>query len=295
MLTPAVERWQSEGTFEEVAGRRLFVMRRAGSGPRAVLLHGFPSSSFDWAPLLRARPEWEALTLDFLGFGLSDKPADHVYSLAWQADAVEELVRRAGPEPVVIVAHDMGTSVATELLARDLRGELTITLSAVLLFNGSILLDRASPTIGQRLLRSRGGAFFARMTSGVSFRAQFGRVFSKAHPLTRADAADHWSLVSNHDGHRLGHKLVHYMDERDRLTDRWHGAVRDWPGELSLAWGLLDPVATTAVLDGLRELRPGVPVTELPDLAHYPQLEAPERIAAVVDGVLARVAPAPAS
>jgi pimeloyl-ACP methyl ester carboxylesterase len=81
------------------------------------------------------------------------------------------------------------------------------------------------------------------------------------------------------------------MDERDRLTDRWHGAVRDWPGDLSLAWGLLDPVATTAVLDGLRELRPGVPVTELPDLAHYPQLEAPERIAVVVDGVRARVAP----
>lgn len=290
MLTPAVERWQSEGGFEEVAGRRLFVRRSSGRGPRAVLLHGFPSSSFDWAPLLRARPDWEVLTFDFLGFGLSDKPADHVYSLAWQADAVEELVRRAGPEPVVIVAHDMGTSVATELLARDLRGELGIEIAAVLLFNGSILLDRASPTIGQRLLRSRGGAFFARMTSGVSFRAQFGRVFSEAHPLTRADAADHWSLVSNRGGQRIGHLLVHYMDERDRLTDRWHGAVRDWPGDLSLAWGLLDPVATTAVLDGLRELRPGVPVTELPDLAHYPQLEAPERIAAVVDGVLARVA-----
>ena len=290
MLTPDVERWRAAGAFEEVAGRRLFVRRRRGSGPRIVLLHGFPSSSFDWAPLLAARSDWEVLTFDFLGFGLSDKPADHVYSLSWQADAVEHLVRRTGDEPVVLVAHDMGTSVVTELLARDLRGELTIGLSAVLLFNGSILLDRASPTIGQRLLRSRGGAVFARLTSETSFRTQFGRVFSKAHPLTRADAADHWSLVSHSGGHRIGHRLIHYMDERDRLTDRWHGAVRDWPGDLSLAWGLLDPVASTAVLDGLRELRPGVPVTELPDLGHYPQLEVPERIAVVVDGVRARVA-----
>ena len=289
VLTPAVQRWRDAGAFEEVAGRRLFVRRRPGTGPRVVLLHGFPSSSFDWAPLLAARPDWEVLAFDFLGFGLSDKPADHVYSLAWQADATEQLVRRAGREPVVLVAHDMGTSVATELLARSLRGELTIGLAAVLLFNGSILLDRASPTVGQRLLRSRGGALFARLSSERIFRAQFGQVFSAAHPLTREQAADHWSLISNQGGHRLGHRLVHYMDERDRLTDRWHGAVRDWPGDLSLAWGLLDPVATTAVLDGLRELRPGVPVTELPDLGHYPQLEDPERIAAVVDGVLARV------
>ena len=293
MLTAAVERWREQGAFEAVAGRRLFVLRRGGSGPRVVLLHGFPSSSFDFAPLLDERPDWDVLTFDFLGFGLSDKPRGHVYSLSWQADAVEELVRRGGPGPVVIVAHDMGTSVATELLARDLRGALTIDVRAVLLFNGSILLDRASPTIGQKLLRSRAGGVFARLTSEASFRAQFGRVFAPAQPLTRADAADHWSLISNHDGHRIGHKLIHYMDERDRLTDRWHGAVRDWPGDLSLAWGLLDPVATTAVLDGLRELRPGVPVTELPELGHYPQLEAPSRIADVVDVVRARVAALP--
>lgn len=290
MLTANAERWSREGTFEQVAGRRLFVRRRPGSGPRVVLLHGFPSSSFDWEPLLRARPDWDVLTFDFLGFGLSEKPADHVYTLGWQADAVEDLVLRSGTRPVVLVAHDMGTSVATELLARDLRGDLGFQAAAVLLFNGSILLDRASPTIGQRLLRSAGGAFFSRMSTAASFRAQFGRVFSKAHPLTREDAADHWSLVSHDDGHRIGHLLVHYMDERERLTDRWHGAVRDWPGDLSLAWGMLDPVATSAVLDGLRELRPGVPVTELDGLGHYPQLEAPERIAAVVDGVVERAA-----
>ena len=72
------------------------------------------------------------------------------------------------------------------------------------------------------------------------------------------------------------------MDEREAHTDRWHGAIRDWPGALSLAWGLLDPVATDEVLAALRELRPGVPVTELPELGHYPQLEDPQRMAGIV-------------
>jgi pimeloyl-ACP methyl ester carboxylesterase len=72
------------------------------------------------------------------------------------------------------------------------------------------------------------------------------------------------------------------MEERERLTDRWHGAIRDWPGALTLTWGLEDPVARTEVLDGLRELRPGVEVIELPGLAHYPQIESPGRIAAAL-------------
>jgi pimeloyl-ACP methyl ester carboxylesterase len=76
------------------------------------------------------------------------------------------------------------------------------------------------------------------------------------------------------------------MNERERLTDRWHGAVRDWPGPVTFAWGLRDPVATTRVLDGLRALRPTAPVTELPDAGHYPQIERPDRIAAALDEAL---------
>jgi pimeloyl-ACP methyl ester carboxylesterase len=72
------------------------------------------------------------------------------------------------------------------------------------------------------------------------------------------------------------------MSERERFTERWHGAFRDWQGALSLAWGLKDPVATTAVLDGLRELRPSMPVHELPDLGHYPQIEEPPAIASAL-------------
>ena len=45
---------------------------------------------------------------------------------------------------------------------------------------------------------------------------------------------------------------------------------------LGFLWGLDDPVATTNVLDGLRELRPTADVVELPGVGHYPQVEDPE-------------------
>ncbi|HEU4975251.1 MAG TPA: alpha/beta hydrolase [Baekduia sp.] len=287
-MTPRVAAWRGFGRPEAVGGHRLHVHERPGDGPLHVFLHGFPSSSFDWRGVLDRLPGRRALAFDFLGFGLSDKPREHVYTLAWQADAVEELVRRAGAPPVVLVAHDMGTSVATELLARDVEGRLSIDVGAVLLFNGSILLDRATLTPGQRLLRSPAGPLAARLTTARSFRLQFARLFSPAHPLSREEAADQWALLREHDGHRLLHRTIHYLGERERLADRWHGAVRDWPGPLSFAWGLRDPVATTRVLDGLRELRPLAPVRELPELGHYPQIEDPSAIAAEVEQVTRR-------
>lgn len=273
--------------MEEVLGRRLFVRRRAGDGPLLLFLHGFPSASYDWREILEARSDSSTVAFDFLGFGLSEKPADHEYTLAWQADAAEEIVRRAGSPPTFLVAHDMGTSVATELMARDLRGECGLDLAGALLFNGSMLLHLSSPTLGQRLLRSRLGALFARLTSERSFRAQFSRVFSPKHPLTEEEAADQWSLVAHDNGQRIAHRTIHYMAERERFTDRWHGAIRDWPRPLTLAWGLRDPVATVDVLSGLRALRPDVEVIELPDAGHYPQIECAAEIAAALDQALA--------
>jgi pimeloyl-ACP methyl ester carboxylesterase len=283
VLTARVESWRAEGEAQSVLGRELFVRRREGEGPLLLFLHGFPSSSYDWRPLLELRPQLNALAFDCLGYGLSEKPADHVYALAGHADAAQELTRRAGSPPVFVVGHDMGTSVATELMARDLRGELDFEMTGALLFNGSMLLHLAKPTVGQRILRSRFGPVASRLTTERGFRAQFSRVFSDAHPLSREEAADQWSLIAHNDGQRIGHLLVHYMAERERFTERWHGAIRDWPGPLTLTWGMRDPVARVKVLEGLRELRPGVPTIELPELAHYPQVEDPAAIAAVLD------------
>ena len=282
-LPPRVRNWQARGRIEEFRGHGIHVFTRPGSGPPLVLLHGFPSSSFDWRSFLEQEPERAVLALDFLGFGLSDKPRDHLYTLAWQAALVEELVsRHLGGAPAFVVAHDMGTSVATELLARDLEGHLGFKLCGALLFNGSIVLARASLTRSQRLLRGPVGSLAARLANRAVFGSEFGAIFSAAHPLSDEEAADQWALICHNGGRTLGHRLIHYLDERERFAHRWHGAVRDWPGSLSFAWGTEDPVATTSVLEALVELRPQAPVRKLPGIGHYPQIEDPPALAAAV-------------
>lgn len=276
-LTPRVEAWSRRGKLEVLGERRIWVLRRDGAGPLVVYLHGFPSSSYDWRGLLAQEADQASIASDFLGFGLSEKPRRHRYSLFEQADIVEQVVG-ASEGPVVICAHDMGTSVANELMARDLEGRLGFRFAGALLFNGSMVVERASLTSAQKALLSPAGPLVGRLTNRPFFRAQFGVIFSDAHPLGEEEAADQWSVVCANGGRTLGHKLISYVRERREHADRWHGAIRDWPGELHLAWGLQDPVATTAVLETVRELRPQAPLTELPDLGHYPQIEDPARL-----------------
>jgi pimeloyl-ACP methyl ester carboxylesterase len=288
-LTPRADAWLRAGEVETVNGRRIFIRERDGAGPPVLLLHGYPSSSYDWREQFELLAERQLIAFDFLGFGLSEKPPEQVYSLNMQADLVESIVaRRGGGEPIVLVAHDMGTSVATELLARDLEGKLPFALRSVLLFNGSMVLERASLTISQKLLRSPIGPLAARLSNERSFKLQFAQIFSPGHPLSDAEAADQWSLLAFGGGNRIIDKLTFYLHERVTFAQRWHGALRDWPGRLELAWAGLDPVCTEAVLQAVLELRPSAPLTRFPELGHYPQLEDPPAVAATIDGHVAR-------
>jgi pimeloyl-ACP methyl ester carboxylesterase len=288
-LTPRVRAWRDAGTTDRFRGHSIHVRAIDGRDPVLVMLHGFPSSSYDFRELLPLAGANAVLAFDFLGFGLSDKPRTHRYGLFEQADLAGELAgRHFGGRDAFLVAHDMGTSVATELMARDVEGRPTIRLAGVLLFNGSIVIERASLTTTQKLLRSPLGPIASRLSNERFFRRRFAALFSPDHPLSDAEAADQWSLICHNGGRSLGHELVSYLDERVTYAGRWHGAIRDWAKPLSLAWGLLDPVATTDVLAALRELRPGVPVDELPDLGHYPQVEDPRRVAVALRAALDR-------
>jgi len=142
--------------------------------------------------------------------------------------------------------------------------------------------DAASPTLGQRLLRSAVGPLFSRLSNERFFRQQFGSIFSPDHPLTDEEAEDQWALICAGGGRTIAHKTIRYMEERFRHAERWHGALTNWQRPLGAAWGMLDPVATENVLNAVIELRPAADVTRFEDLGHYPQIEDPQRVADVL-------------
>jgi pimeloyl-ACP methyl ester carboxylesterase len=281
VLPASVRQWQEGGRLLSTSAGSVFVRSQPGGGPAVLLLHGFPSSSYDFRGVVDRLGDRAWLTLDFLGFGLSDKPKKpHRYSLLEQADIVQQVVADVAPGPVVLLAHDMGTSVATELLARDVSGTLPFEIQRAVLTNGSVIIDRASLRPSQKILRGPFGSILARLTNERGFLRGFAKLFSAAHPLSDEEAQAQWALLARDGGHRIMNLLCAYLNERVRFAPRWHGAVRDWDKPLGFLWATGDPVATTDVLAGLRELRPAAEVIELPGIGHYPQIEVPDEFTA---------------
>src|SRR5207244_10291153 len=160
--------------------------RMGGSGPWLTALHGFPTSSWDWAKVV---PELErrfrVLCFDFLGFGDSDKPRAHRFSIFEQADLTEALWRALGVEETVVVAHDYGATVAQELLARS---ETAARVTSVILLNAAIYVRLARPLLIQRLLAARlTGPIVARVVTERTFRRSFEWTFSREHATGEAE------------------------------------------------------------------------------------------------------------
>ena len=120
--------WRERGELIELLGHRLFVIdespdNKTPDPPTILLLHGFPTSSWDWQPIWNSlAKDHRLIAVDMLGFGFSDKPNKYKYSIHGQADLIEALVKTKQLKQFHVLTHDYGDTVGQELLARQLEG-----------------------------------------------------------------------------------------------------------------------------------------------------------------------------
>lgn len=275
---PTPDRWRSSGTWLTINGQRIFVVEQ-GAGQPVLLLHGFPTSSYDYArlaPLLS--PFYRLILPDFLGFGFSDKPRPHDYSLFEQADIVEAVAAHFGVTRCCLITHDMGNSVTLELLRRGRLG-----VDQLVMLNGSVLLKYYRPLITQKLLLNPvTGALIIRfrLIKRGTFARQFGSLF--ATPPAEAEIDAFWSLITYNDGSGIYHKLIRYLNERKIHEYTWLDALEGHPAPLTVIWGQRDPVSVPKIAEAVLERRADARYLPLPDVGHFPQWEAPERVAVAV-------------
>lgn len=276
----SVQHWQQQGERFLFAGHDIFC-RDSGpkDAPVLLLIHGFPTASWDWQQL------WEplclthrVLTLDMLGFGLSDKPKQFSYSIMRQADLCESFLRDREVSRYHILAHDYGDTVAQELLARQQQDAATSGIESIIFLNGGLFPETHRPLLMQRILISRFGPLLARRFTFKKFASQFRKIC--ARDIADQDLHSMWSLIRHNDGTAVMPALIRYMPEREQQRQRWVSALIASDIPLRLIDGLLDPVSGAHMVNRYRELVPNADVVELSDVGHYPQLEAPNEVLA---------------
>jgi len=281
-----IEEWWAQGERVRLAvggiERAVFV-RRMGTGSPMTLLHGFPSSSHDWARVAETVKERHALVLpDFLGFGASDKPADHEYSLHEQADLVEAVWALDGVTSTVLVAHDYAVSVTQELLARRAEGALEVDLVAIHLLNGGLYPDVHRPQpIQTALLDPEQGPKIGAAITEEMWVAALQPTFAPGFDAT-ADSLNIWRATSRDDGQLIAHRLIRYITDRATHEQRWVTSLETTDVPTAFVWGMLDPVSGAHMAQRITERLPNAPFVALEDVGHWPPLEAPERVAAAL-------------
>lgn len=288
-----VRAWAARGRLLRLNRKQVFVVDVPSADSSStreplLILHGFPTSSFDFAGIVDALAADRRVVLaDFLGFGISDKPDTH-YTIDMQADMIVALTHELGLDRLALLTHDMGDTIGGELLARHAEGEWAVQITRRILTNGSIYINQAHLTDGQQFLLDLPDAAFANGPGPApeAIAATLLATLSRNTYLTTELLHPHGELVSLRDGGRMLPRTIRYIEERRRNERRFTGAIEDHVSPLAVIWGVDDPIAGTSMCDTLAAARSDTSFTMLDRVGHYPMLEDTVRFVEAVRTIL---------
>ena len=269
--------WQNQGQYQFINGQQIFT-RFAGdkNAPALVLIHGYPSASWDWEGMWdELTQHYYVITLDMLGFGLSDKPKNANYLLSEQADLFETVLDGLNIDSYHILAHDYGDTVAQELLARQVYDSDINKkhIASVCFLNGGLFPETHKPILIQKLLLSPLGFLISKLITKQKFATNLQKIFGPNTQPTSETIDTLWQLLSYNNGLRVMHKLINYIPQRKQYRARWVGTITDSLIPIKLIAGAKDPISGQHMIDHYRKLIPNANITTMPMLGHYPQIE----------------------
>ena len=284
-----LSQWRSSGHFLNVDGQQVFY-KTEGTGPVLLLIHGYPTASFDWAKIWpKLTTQFHCVTLDMPGFGFSDK-SPKKYLIKEQADAISEVIRHLGITSAHVLSHDYGDTVAQEMMAQQLENDLAFRIESLHLLNGGLFPEthRALPI--QKLLLSPIGGLLIRFLNKNAIRKSMHNIFGSNTPPSDQDIDDFWTLISANNGHQHMHLLLDYMKQRKQYRERWVSALQNANAPLRLTAGMADPISGAHMVARYKQLIPNADVVEIEQIGHYPQIESAEAVVNSITSFLGRYA-----
>ena len=278
--------WKSKGEFITVNDRKLFVIDTSSffssenqvPSKTMVVLHGYPTSSYDYYKVLpELSKHYRVIIHDHLGFRFSDKPLDYSYSLLDQADLALQLWQQLGVKKVHLLAHDYGTSIATEIIARNNNHELTIEIEKLTLCNGSMHIELSQLRTIQKLLKNKWlGKYVAKLTTYAIFSKNLRNVYFDKTKVSNNELKDMWMQLDYNEGRKVIHKLSQYINERYTYWDRWIGALKETNLQTNIVWAKNDPVAVPAIARLIATEISNNKLFWIENTGHFPMLENPD-------------------
>lgn len=277
------EQWSQCGKYFEWRDHNVF-FQRGGKGEVLLMLHGFPTCGWDWCWVSKhLLNRFHMIVPDLLDYGLSLNARLATCTISDQADMLEALMKQRDVKEVHLLAHNVGDTVAQELLARHNASDLSFKVKSCIFLNGGIIpsLHKAHPL--QRWLAGPFGSLVVRFMKRRHFLSSFEEIFGD---LTRpsGDFLDNlWPAVRGINGRGSFIRRLKYIEERKTHEKRWVTALTEAKLPMMLINGSVDPISGAHAADGFQKLVPKAKLARLPGIGHYPHIEAPDTVVDLVN------------
>jgi haloalkane dehalogenase len=246
-------------------------------GPVALLLHGFPESSFMWNDVLPALAGagWHAVAPDFAGYG--DSESDPPGTWERHMESVEHFRRELGIESCVLVVHDWGGLIGMRWACEHPEAVRALVISSSGFFPDGRWHGMAKalrePGTGEQVLagldRDGLAAVMRQSSSGMTDQA----------------IVEYWKAYADETRRRA--QLELYRSGDFSKLAGYDLAALGVP--TLLLWGEDDEFAPVAGAHRFQRELPDTELVVVEGARHFVWEDAPEECAAALTGFLARV------
>ena len=275
------EEWKDSGCYFNYYGHKIFYTTNNTKKPNLLLLHGFPTSSWDysfiWDELAK---QFNLIAVDMLGFGLSDKPYNHTYSTHEQSNIIEAILKNQQISKLHILTHDYGNTITQELIARQIQttDSSQLEILSVCFLNGGLFPESHGHTFLQGLLAGRFGNIIRHFITKKIAQKAIAKLIGKKNKLSMMELDIIWEFISYKQGNKIAHKLLQYINERKIYRQRWVSAIQYTKIPIRLINGPEDPVSGINMIENYKLQVTMHDVILIDGIGHFPHIEAPQQV-----------------
>ena len=275
-----IEKWKDSGNYFLYEEKNIFYLQE-GKGDDLLIIHGYPYNSFEWKDTIaELSKQYKITILDLLGMGFSDKPKKHEYSFEEYCDIINVLLKKLNITKTHILSHDLGVSVAQELIARSNKNKNNFKILSSAFVNGSLFIDIYKPRFIQVLL-SKSPTIIGKLLSKALTKKMVNKsVKSVFGPNTQPsnDFLDlQWEILNYNKGKSITYLIGRLVFEKHKYLDRWVNAMQNTSIPMCYICGPYDPNSGLHMAKRYKELIPNPKVYLLnKNIGHWPQLEDPK-------------------
>jgi pimeloyl-ACP methyl ester carboxylesterase len=245
----------------DVVGLRLFY-REAGdpSKPTIVLLHGFPSSSYQFHDLIpRLADRFHVIAPDYPGMGFSEAPAPTALRPTFDdvTTVIDAFIAQRAPGPLILYLHDIGGPIGMRIATARLE-----RIAGLIFQNFTISVEGWNPERLKVYERIGGPETPEKLAETEQFATVERDMFLHKKGARQPDALnpDNWAMdayaFSIAANRLFMSRLFMNLTTNIQHYPEWTAYLQDRQPKTLIVWGRNDPLILPAAAEFVKQVVP---------------------------------------